>query len=255
MFDITTRFEVNVLRGANVANDFNNLSNFMVKHRVPALVVDPSFIQPVLIERGRFRAQYKIIVAVDFDTGKRYAMEKMRPLPQEIFHADGLDILLSANRPDKESFNEMKILSDFIKISVNPAFEIRWVLGLRKRSYEEVSNIVLNIKKIAAPIFVRTDINLDSPGLTLEKHSADIEFIRKSVGAPIKLCGNIDLATITKLKSQVSRFDVSVTQAKKIAREAAERGSVPAVSEPPKEPQKKVAQDEPKEPVTNDTER
>lgn len=230
MFDITTRFEVNVLRGANVANDFNNLSNFLVKHRVPALVVDPMFIQPVLIERMRFRAQYKIIVAVDFDTGRRYAMEKLRPLPQEIFKADGLDILLSANRADKESFNEMKVLHDFIKNSINPMIEIRWVLGLRSRAYEDVANIMINLKKIPAPTFVRTDINLVSPDHNMEQHAVDIDFIKSAVGAPIKLCGNVDLATISKFKGQVARFDVSVSQAKKIAKEARERDFVrPAV--------------------------
>lgn len=226
MFDITTRLEVNVLRGANVTSDFNNLSNFLVKHRVPVLVVDPTFIAPVLIERMRFRAQYKIVCAVDFDTGKRYAMEKLRPLPQEIFKADGLDILLSANRADKESFNEMKVLRDFIKDSINPTIEIRWVLGLRSRTYEAVANIMPHLKKVPGS-YIRTDINLEVPNHSLEKHATDINFIKDAVGAPIKLCGNIDLNTIIEFKSQVSRFDVSVSQAKKIAKEASERGNKP----------------------------
>lgn len=232
MFEYTTRLEINVLQGQTVAVETNGLATFMVKNKIPAIVAAPDFLEIVLMERASFGGQYKVICAVDFDSGRRYALEKFRPLPQTIFKADGFDILLTPNRTDKESLNEMRALSEFIR-SLNPLMEIRWAFGFRTRTYESMAGFLPYLKKCPAN-FLRTDISLQSPLVSLKKHQADILLLKECVGTPIKVSGNIDFEIMKELREGVQRFDVSVAQAKKIVKAIQTEQASPELSKPEK---------------------
>ena len=218
MFDTTTRLEVNVFRGETASVDINQLSGFMIKNRIPVVVTEPSFIEPMVLDRSRFNGQYKIICAIDFFDGKHYALEKIRDLMQVAFLADGFDIMITPNRSDKETLNELRALTEFFR-ALNSLKEIRWTLGLRRGSRESIKRALSHMKKWPAS-YIRTDVNLVSPGIELMNHLDYIAFIRKEISTPIKVCGNIDFQSILALRQKAARFDVSVMQARRIVKSA-----------------------------------
>jgi deoxyribose-phosphate aldolase len=217
MFNITTRLEVNI-QGVAAGADINGLSTFVSKNKIPVIVSDPAYIEGVLVERSKFLGQYQVICTVDFPNGKHFASEKMRDLPKAAMLADGFDIMVSAKKTDRESLNELRAISDFILKYVDPTKEIRWVLGLRHREYDDVRNMMSHFKNCPAK-FIRTDNHLVLPKIDINSHLLDIEFIKSSVAIPIKLSGNITLTTINETINAVSRYDVSVQQAKEIIKE------------------------------------
>jgi len=220
-FSISVKMEVNLLRSRTASGDHINLARWVIKNRVPAIVVDPLYVEASLVERMKHRGQYKIICSVDFESGKHYGLEKMRPLPKSIMTADGFDILLTSNRTDKEYLNELRILSEFIHENIHKSKEIRWTLGLRTREQATIALALPHIKKWPAT-FIRTDHNVlpAKQENEYERHIRDVKFIREYTGLPIKISGNIDYETYLKLKGDVKRFDVTLDQAKSIIKTA-----------------------------------
>jgi hypothetical protein len=213
----TSNIELNIHQSKDAPSDVLTMGNFAAKNRFPVVVTDPEYLSRVLLERAKYQGKYKVIVTVDADNGKRYGMEKFRPLPRSIFDADGYDILLSPDRSTSESLNEMKIISKFI-IDINPLKEIRWTLGMTYRQYSSLSGIMNNIKIVPCQ-FVRTDMNLESIKSNIETAQEHIKFIREYCATPIKVCGNVNLAMIKKLGTDGIRYDVSARQARNIINE------------------------------------
>lgn len=215
MFQQMTKLEVNIRKGKLAPTDMHNLSSFLIKNCIPTIVVDPEFIEPMLVERSKFNGGYKIVTAVDFnDAGRHFALEKMRDLPQAMFATDGIEVLLTPNRNDKESHNELKAISEFIK-QLKTTMEIRWVLGLRTRQKTAIEHYMKYLTSFPVN-FIRTDPNLDIKSTT-QQHQEDLEYIRRYYAAPVKVSGSVDLSVINEVKA--NRFDVSVAQAKKVLKE------------------------------------
>lgn len=215
MFNITTKLEINIRKSPSVATDVIGLNILMVKNKIPALIIDPEFIEPMFFERTKVNGTYKIITTVDFYNGRAYALDKLKDLPRFALESEGLEIMVSPNRTDKESLNELKTIVEFLK-KINPLLDIRWCLGLRTRSYDSVKFPLTHFKTWPCS-FIRTDINLQVPNLTVEKHRADIAYIKSLSGLPIKVSGNVDINLIRELTG-INRFDVSVTQFKNIVK-------------------------------------
>ena len=212
--NIGTKLELNVQK-ANPA-DATAAGTFAIKGKIPVIVVSPDMFIPILQDRNMKYANYKIIVAVDFNNlGKAYAFDKIRDLPAEVLGADGFDVLLTPRRTDIESSKEMKEISAFFKKS-NPLCEVRWVLG-RGWSEENLITILNKAKSIPAN-YIRTDSNLVTQ-VSIEDHKKDIERIRLAVPTPIKISGNVDLETFKAFSNKVARFDVSMTQARALFNE------------------------------------
>lgn len=220
MNDISHRLEVNLLRNHVAVADMNQLGNFLIKYQIPAIVVDPNYIEHVMMERLKVGGKYKIICAVDFDTGRRFAMEKMRPLPRAALGADGFDILLCAGRADKEAYNELKALNDFIRENLGREKEIRWTFGLRVRTQEQMQVFMPYLQQAPAA-FLRTDYNFGIPDITAQTHLDDIKYLRQHSGTPIKVGGGgITLKSIEEIGGKASRFDVTIMEARDLIRRA-----------------------------------
>ena len=236
MFHITSKLELNLT--VKSVLDLQGLSTFIIKNRIPALVVDPKLLDIALIERSKINARYKVITGVDFNSIKRYAIDKFLDLPKSVFESDGVEILLSPNKNDKESLNEIKSIMDYVN-RLNPLMEIRWVFSFRTKGHESYSNFMKYLPNYPAK-FLRTDPNLESAGITTETHQKDTDLLKKHCNLPIKVSGNITLDMIKTLKG-VSRFDVDISQAKRIVKIL--------TSEPPIEPKEESPEAPLQEPI------
>lgn len=217
MYNVTTKLELNLFDGKTVVGDMSKMSTFVMKYKIPAVVIDHRYIETALWERTRHSGQFKIICPVDFPHGRHFALEKIRDLPQAALSADGFEIMLSANLSDKECLNELRVITEFFHKSIDPTKELRWVLGYRSRSYESVRAFLPHITKWPVA-FIRTDNNLTVPTFDIKKHNADITEIKNYVGCPIKISGNVDLDTINSVPL-ARRFDVNMTQARTIIKQ------------------------------------
>lgn len=210
MYHVTTRLEVNVF--SRSIGDIDGLTAFVAKHRVPAIVVDPALLEVLIVERSQFNHVHKVICAIDFEN-KNYSFNKMRDLGKVVWAADGYEILVSPNRSDIETMNEMKSLREFI-IRYDSTKEIRWAFNLRNKKYD-FSHALKHAKSIPGS-FIRTDINLVSPASTLGAHVEDVDFIKKVVATPIKVSGSVNYDLVMALRNSVARFDVTLSQAREI---------------------------------------
>ena len=216
MFQITTRLEINVSNASTYNADLRGLATFVIKNRIPAVVVSPEFLEPVLFEKGKKLANFKVICLVGFPDGKGFALEKFRDLPQQSMMADGFEVMLTPGRSDKECLNELRAVTQFIRQF--GLKELRWAFSFRTVNYDRYEHFLPHILKWPAS-YVRTDGNLLVPNLSFEDHLLDVEFIRSVIGTPIKISGNVDLGMIESLKKRVARFDVTLDQARDIIRE------------------------------------
>ena len=71
---ITSKLELNLL---NQRTSPEFVCDFAIKHRIPAIVIPPDLVAPVLTRRMIRSGQFKIIVALDFPNGKNFAMDKL----------------------------------------------------------------------------------------------------------------------------------------------------------------------------------
>jgi len=210
MYHVTTRLEVNVF--SRSIGDIDGLTSFVVKHRIPTIVVDPALLEVLIIERSQFNYAHKVICVIDFEN-KNYSFNKMKDLGKGIWAADGYEILVSPNRTDIETMNEMKSLREFI-IRYEPTKEVRWALNLRNKRLD-FSHALKHAKSIPGS-FIRTDINLVSPAAILDAHREDVDFIKKVVATPIKVSGSVNYDLIMALGQSVARFDVTLSQARDV---------------------------------------
>lgn len=230
MLEVTTRLEVNLPEKVTTPTDFVSLSQLLVKHRVPALVVAPQFIESAIIERQKVNGSFSIICSVDFARGNLYAMEKLRPLPKVVQAVNGFDILVSPGRTDKESLNELKTIKHFIQSVYGQMTQIRWTIGLSTREIEDVQNVLPHLSKFPVS-YIRTDNNLVVPGVDVEVHRASVQVIREFVPTPIKISGNVTFGVIKEMRQDVARFDVNVSQFKQILQPPRPRQESEQVSE------------------------
>jgi len=217
MFDLTSKLEINISK-TSTAVEVADTGTFAAKYRCPAIIVPPAFVTGALVERSKLRAQYKVIVAVDFDKGANYALDKFKSLNQNVFQTDGYDVVITEGKNLGETINEMKALTEFIKTRINPILEVRYVLGILDRKPEAIE-LILKAAKMVPPAFIRTDPILISARNV--DHESIIKAVRQTVPYPIKLSCNVTFEVCQKCK-EVSRFDVTTTQAREIVRRRVE---------------------------------
>lgn len=210
-FQVTSRLELNVVKASTNTQHVADLAS---RYRIPALVVEPSYVAPLMTYRSMSGSRYKIICAIDFPTGQNFAMDKLKRSNPDFTAADGFEILLSNDRSEVELRNEMKSLYEFIKMQ-NRLLEIRWCLGAYHRNESNLEYAVRNMVKYP-PSYVRVDSHVDLPKVELEQHEQAINSIREQVQYPIKVSGNVDLELFKKLETKVARFDVNVDQLNQI---------------------------------------
>lgn len=219
-FQVTAKLEVNLL---NSKTNPEYVSDFLIKNRIPAVVTSPEYVTQMVLSRAARRGQYKIICALDFPLGAKFALDKIFHAHPDMASADGYEILLTRNRRGIESKNEMKALYEFLKMN-NSFAEIRWCLGALTRNEEDVLSILKNMSGFP-PSFVRTDSHLVSPRVSIELHKKHVDLVSAQVPYPIKVSGNVDLETINALKG-VKRFDVSIEQAEALIKEIEKASAV-----------------------------
>ncbi len=214
MYSITSKLEINLMSGKD---DPAFVANFAQKHRCPTIVTRPEYVAPLMAHRAAHHGQYLIVTAIDFPTGKSFAMDKFRSLSDDFLAGDGFEILLTDNKTQIESQNEIKALYEFLK-RMNQISEIRFVLGAYTRSREQLMSYISGMKKYP-PRWIRLDQHLILPNIAIGHHSGMVEMVKTHLPYPIKVSGNVDLETIKTFDGQKVRFDVTVAQAAKILKE------------------------------------
>lgn len=225
---ITNKLEVNLLDATTTPQV---VSEFALKYKIQAIVSSPEYIAPLIVHRASMGGKYKIISALDFPKGLNYSMDKLFRANPDFVGADGFEILLSSDKSEIESKNEMKAIHSYLKAN-RPLSEIRWCLKMHTTEFEETAGILKNMK-LFPPSFVRVDPHLETPASTIEKLKAQAAIVNEAVPYPIKLSGNIgleELQALSKIKG-VKRFDVTMKQAEQIVQklkiEAASQRPVP----------------------------
>jgi len=218
---ITRSFEINVLAPDT---DFRAVSNFAIKNRVPAVVIAPEFAPMVLTDRSAKGGQYQIIAAIDFPDGKNFCLDKFNSLNVMSLEVDGMDILLTRGKTEIEARNEVKALREFLQGSVNPTMDIRYVYGYYTREWPEIENL-LKATEAHPPHAIRIDQHLELPNVGLERHIEAVNKLKTKTPKPLKVSGNVDLATIEAMLKIDSRlkFDVTIKQATSILNQLQQR--------------------------------
>lgn len=209
-FQTTSKLELNIIKSATHPNA---ISDFAVRNRIPVIVSSPEFIGTLVQLRAIKNGQYRIVCAIDFPTGKSFAMDKLKNLSEDFYLADGYEILISPERTEVESRNEMRALHGFLK-QINPLIEIRWCLGAHTRP-EKASLGALKGMSQYAPSYLRVEPHVRLPNVGIDEHKAFVEKAKELIPFPIKLSGNVDLDLIRAFEGdrQVKHFDVDIDQA------------------------------------------
>jgi len=233
----TTRFEINVI---NRKTNPMQAVDFASRYTCPAIVTVPEMVAPFVAARSIRRAMFKVIVAVDLPSGGNFAMQKLRDLGPDALAADGFDILTSPRRNAKEAFNEVKSLTDFIR-TANPLADVRWSLGAFDRPETDYIEHIKSVLKVPCN-FLRTDHRTSYPGIKVDDHKKIVESIRKLIGVPIKVSGNVDIATYRAFENDKSiRFDLTLEQAQALIRAPQENNNEQKTQEQPPKQEKQEA--------------
>jgi hypothetical protein len=204
--------------------DFRVISDFAIKNRCAAIVISPEFAPMMLSDRSAKNGQYKIIAAIDFPDGKRFCYDKFNTLNVLSLEVDGMDILFTRNKTEVESRNEAKTLNEFLRGSINPNLDIRYVLGCYCNKWDNVVKF-LNALKAHPPQAVRIDQHLDLPNINADSHLQMVSKLREHTPKTLKISGNLDLSAVEKILAvdKNVRFDVSIAQAIAITKQVKQK--------------------------------
>ena len=217
MFRGSSRFEINLFESTGV--EVATASTYAIKNRVPSIVVSPNLFAFAVLDKSTKMAQYKIIVAIDFENlGKNYAIDKLRDLPQEVLGSDGFDVLITPNRTEMETMNELKGIKAFLQQS-NPLAEIRWVIDERWNDEDKIK--ILECAQKVPVNYIRINPNLTGK---VGEHEKTIELVKKHTPFKMKISGNVNFETYSELEGdqKIALFDVNLAQAKAIIAAAQE---------------------------------
>lgn len=214
MYDITSRLEIN-LKGNE---DLNQLMRCASRLRVPALVVPPNILAPIMQSVNISRYNFRIITTIDF--GKRTKTYGSVKITREIdphgqlMSAGGYDIALTPNKNSLEISNEVYHISNLIRNNINKTSEIRFCLEITN-SDDDFISLANAVKKY--PIdYIRIGSRTDAesqPEILNEK----IHTIKSIVACKIKVSGNFNVDDINKINAD--RFDVDLQNAIGIEKE------------------------------------
>lgn len=211
---VLNKLEIDVMQ----VNELGDASALAVKYNIPALVVHPAIAGEAHIARGRMQGRYDILTPIDWPKGESFGMSKLRGLSTDALEADGFEILLTPNKTEIETRNEIQALTKFIRNHLSEHVEIRYVLGTQSRDIEPLCRGILHTP---TPDMIRNDIYLKTQvtKANAEVHNDTVEKIRSVIKAPIKICGNITNIKTLAACNNVDRFAVSLLQAKDIVKE------------------------------------
>lgn len=208
MYEIASKTEINAF---DAKTPPTRVGEFAVKNFTPAIVVPPELVAPFMADRTYKRGFYKIIIAVDFPFGKKFAMQKVRDMGRDALAAEGFDIQLSVDRTTAETFNEVKSVTEFLK-SLNQAAEIRWTIP-HNTAVAKINDFLAALKKCPAVTWVRLGHTLVENGVGLGNYNGLIQMVRQATPTPIKIGGNVDVEIFDALSKDKSiRFDMSLNQ-------------------------------------------
>ncbi len=185
MNNITGKLEINMV---TPGIDPAATSNFALKYRCPAIVMNPEFVPAMLVDRSAKNGQYKIVAAIDFPNGKNFALDKLKHIDPMALGVDGMDILLSQHRTEIDIMNELKTLTEFIRGSINPAISIRVVLKSYNSDWEGIQRCFQAIKRYG-PDMVRIDQHLELPKIGLKEHTDCVKKLRQAISCIPVPCG------------------------------------------------------------------
>lgn len=214
MLKVTTKLEINVL---NPAVDYNAVSMFVGQHKCNAIVLDHQLVPAAIVDRSAKNGRWKIVAAIDFPLGNNFSIDKLKNLDASIFNADGMDIVLTPGRTEVETYNELKALNDFVKRSVNPLIDIRYVINYYTGKWDDTERFLSVARNIPCDI-VRIDVDLHPLHVKPSIHLDTVEKLKRATPKILKIGGNVDLETIKVVQSLDHRslFDVDINQAKTI---------------------------------------
>ncbi len=209
--NITTKIELDVLTGSEIEKAIS----YVAQHVIPAIVVPPSLLEQVIMERIKSKCQFKIICPIDWPTnahggGTQFASAKLRGVTAEMLRADGFEIMMTGGRTQAENLQEIRELGNLFGSHMRGK-DCRFVLGSSTRNIAEVIQMASVMKEIPNAALVRIDHNCKFP-MSKDDHLKMIDEIRAVFGGPIKICGNlIDASAITSIANANSNVSYGVT--------------------------------------------
>lgn len=214
---IFSKLEIDVMQ----VNEILEAVEFAHKYKLPAIVVHPNLSSDAIIAKSRAGAKFKIITPIDWPKGEVFGTTKLRGATMDTLETDGFEFLLTPNKNETETKNEVRVLSEFVKAHLSDQTEVRFVLGMSTRSPENIEKLCKGILPNRTPSLIRTDIQLklQVSKANSDEHNKQIDIIRSIVRAPIKVSGNINGIKAISACPNASRFAVSLTQAKVIIKE------------------------------------
>lgn len=209
---ITTKLEISIDK--NEATHPDSVADFAKKNKIRSIVVDPEMFYHYFVARTNRRGTYTLGMTVDFPKGNKQGAQKVVNLPEEAMEADFFDVLISANNTVNGYVNEIKLVRDFLKGSINKNADVRIVVNHHHRTPEAVGNAIkaasqLNCKTIRTNHFVE--------GTKNTRNAEAYDFI-KSIDNSMKVVasGDVSLRLVREYVNKIDSFVVSYNQARKI---------------------------------------
>jgi len=215
--DVITKLEVDVLQ----ANELLEASELALKYHLPALVVHPSLMSDALVIRGGFKGRYKLITAVDWPKGDTFGMAKMHGLSIDALEADGYEIILTSGKTVSDTKNEVKALTEFVKVRLSDISEVRFVFNTNGKDVQVINDFAEGLIGTRTPAYVRNDIALKTQitNTSINQFKQFTDAVLSKIKVPIKLSGNINGISQVINIHWANRYAVNVNQARTIIKQ------------------------------------
>ncbi len=214
---IFTKLEIDVMQ----ANEIQEASEIAFKYCLPAIVVHPGLSSDAIIIKNKIGGRFKIITPIDWPKGETFGTVKLRGLAIDSLETDGFEFLLTPNKPELETRNEARALTEFVKQQLSELAEVRFVLGTSFRKPDNIDTMCRGLLTVRTPTFIRTDtqLKLQIGKANPDEHNKQIKKIHDIIRAPVKICGNMTTLKHIAACSSAARFGVSLQQIKIIIKE------------------------------------
>ncbi len=216
--NITSMIEIDVFQVTELAES----SEVAAKEGLPAIVVHPGLSLDALMIRRRMKAQYKIIIPIDWPKGELKGVNKFLGVRKEALEADGFEIAISIGSKTPEEIRaECMNASEFIRSHLGEYVEVRWVLEGSELEDSQISTFSQALVGIRNPSFIRNDVNtkIQNNKANADIHNNFIKLVKEHINVPIKISGNISQLKSLVNINNASRYGVNLQQARNLIKD------------------------------------
>lgn len=186
---MVNRFEV----VATNDQEIKEAQRLYASYQFEFMYVLPEMVNAAAMARIMSNGKFKIFAMVDYPRGIKTGIDKFHGTSTDFFMADGFDVVMGKISDVSAIWNEVHLISKFIRDMVNPVSDVCLTINRSSITNNELMQYAMAIHRHPVDkLKIESLTRLQPTKANFKTHSEATSIIRPHCQTPITLCGNIN---------------------------------------------------------------